>query len=311
MLPKRIVSALLWLAAFCFATGIFLATTQLLRGLPPTAPVAVGRVTIEKISKSRDYATALLFFLLVPAATVWLYRAGTRENERLRSKIAWHRDAEGMANLVSLLFVAPFFLAPFLYLTTFKPGWPLLIPLALSQLAPRVVIALHGTRWLRDLFTRELVPFHTLIAVEALAWILFRYIGTGKRIAHIPTLFLEVVFVAFVVALFWGAFVLIARLAFFATSIRTEVALQRIAIAALPLTILPVFSLSFVSAGVAISIVMPLVVLAIFFALRDDAPIDPRAVRNLTAFVVLPVLLYVVSYASTAALTQWIDLFHR
>ena len=310
-LPKRIVSALLWLAAFCFATGIFLAATQLLRGLPPTAPVAVGRVTIEKISKSRDYATALLFFLLVPVATVWLRGAGERENERLRRKIAWHRDAEGMANLVSLLFVAPFFLAPFLYLTTFKPGWPLLIPLALSQLAPRIVIALQGTRWLRELFTRDLVPFHTLIAVEALAWILFRYIGTGKRIAHVPTLFLEVVFVAFVVALFWGAFVLIARLASFAVSIRTEIALQRIAIAALPLTILPLFSINFVSATVAISIVMPLVLLAIFFALRGDAAIDPRAVRNLTAFVVLPVLLYVVSYASTAALTQWIDLFHR
>lgn len=311
LLPKRILSALLWLAAFCFATGIFLAATQLLRGLPPTAPVAVGRVTIEKVSKAHDYAAALLFFLLVPAATVWLHRAGTRENDRLRGKVDWHRDAEGIANLVSLLFVAPFFLAPFLYLTTFKPGWPLLIPLALSQLAPRVVIALHGTRWLRALFARDLVPFHTLIAVEALAWILFRYVGIGRRIAHVPTLFLEIVFVAFVVALFWAAFVLIARLATFTTGLSAEVALQRLAVAGLPLTILPLFPIRFVSAGPAISIVMPLVLLAIVLALRHDAPVDPRAIRNLTAFVILPVLLYVVSYASTASLSQWIDLFHR
>jgi len=311
LLPKRIISALLWVAAFCFATGIFLAATQLLRGLPPTAPVAVGRVTIEKISKSRDYATALLFFVLVPAGTIWLYRLGARENRRLRRAVAWHRDSEGLQNLVSMLFVAPFFLAPFLYLTTFKPGWPLIIPLALSQLAPRIVIVLHGTRWLRALFDRELVPFHTLIVVEALSWILFRYIGTGKRIAHIPTLFLEIVFVALVVALFWGAFVLVARLASFAIPISTGVALQRIAVAGLPLVALPILSIQFVHAEVATSVVIPLTVIAIAIALRGRTPIEPRPVRNMTAYVILPVLLYCLSYASTAALTQWIDLFHR
>lgn len=307
-LPRRAISALLWVAAFAFASGIFLGCTLLLRGLPPTAPVAIGRVTIEKISKSRDYATALLFFLIVPVATIALYRAGTKHDEALRGLAG--RD-EGDRNIVSLLFVTPFFLAPFLYLTTFKWGWPLVLPLVLSQAGTRLFIEARGSRWLRRLFTPELLPFQALIAIEALAWILFRYIGTGKRIAHIPTLFLELLFVAFFVAAFWTAFVLIARLASWSLSIDFEVALQRIAVAALPLVVLPAFSLAFVTAGTAISIVMTLVGVLIVLSLRSENPVDGRAVRTLLAFVILPILLYFLSYASTASLTQWIDLFHR
>ena len=69
---RRILNALLWLAAFFFACGIFLGATQLLRGVPPTPPVAVGRVTVEGASKLRDYLAVLLFFLIVPAALVLL-----------------------------------------------------------------------------------------------------------------------------------------------------------------------------------------------------------------------------------------------
>ena len=63
--------ALLWLAAFFFACGIFLGATLLLRGVPPTPHVAVGRVTVEDASKLRDYLAVLLFFVLVPPATIW------------------------------------------------------------------------------------------------------------------------------------------------------------------------------------------------------------------------------------------------
>ncbi|MEO8033796.1 MAG: hypothetical protein ABI837_05140 [Acidobacteriota bacterium] len=307
-LPRRALSALFWLAAFAFASGLFLGTTLLLRDLPPTAPVAVGRVTIEKVSKARDYGTALLFFMIVPAGTIALFRLGSRHNERLRQRAG---TDEGLRNLVSLLFVSPFFLAPFLYLTTFKWGWPLVLPLLLSLGAPRVVIAAHSTRWLRDLLSRQLVPFHSLIVVEALAWILFRYIGTGKRIAHIPTLFLEVVFVAFFVAAFWCALVLIARLSAFTIRMPVDRAFERITIAAMPLVVLPAMSLAFLGAGTAISIVMTLILVMLVVALRDSTAIDGRDVRNLTAFVILPILLYCLSYASTASLTQWIDLFHR
>ena len=306
-LAAGVIRALLWLAAFCFAAGLFLAATLLLRGVPPTPHVGVGRVTVENASKLRDYLTVLLFFLIAPAATIPLFRLGLRENDRLRNAV----DGDGVRNLVSLLFVTPFFLAPFLYLTTFKPAWPVLIPVAISQLLPRAVITWQRRMWVRRLFVAEMEPFHALIAVEALAWILFRYIAVGKRIAHIPTLFLELAFIAFFIALFWLAFLLVARIAAFTSDLTTEEALQRIAIAALPLVILPPLAILFVPGSTAIAIagVMMLIALPLMLMKRDA--IDGRHVRNLIAFAILPFLLFCISYASTASLTQWIDLFHR
>jgi len=304
VLDRRTINGAIWLAAFCFAAGIFLGATQLLRGIPPTPNVAVGRVTIEHASKLRDYLTALLFFILVPAATLWLQRLGVRQEEIFRRRSA-HPD------LASALFIAPFFLAPFLYLTTFKWGWPLLIPLAASQLGPRALIGYERTHWIRRLLARDMAPANGLIVFEALAWIFFRYIAVGRRIAHVPTLFLEIVFVAFFIAAFWAAFALIARLATLAKDVTMEVALQRVAVGAMPILVLPLMALSFLPGAKAISIVMPLVVVTILFALRGNAPIDPQALRRITAYAAVPFLLYCVSYASTAALTQWIDLFHR
>src|SRR3954462_15418164 len=86
-LPAGVIRALLWLAAFCFAAGLFLAATLLLRAIPPTPHVAVGRVTVENASKLRDYLTALLFFLITPAATTPVFRLGARENDRLRNAV--------------------------------------------------------------------------------------------------------------------------------------------------------------------------------------------------------------------------------
>jgi hypothetical protein len=306
-LATSVIRSLLWLAAFCFAAGIFLTATLLLRGVPPTAHVAVGRVTVENASKLRDYLTALLFFIVAPAATIPLYRLGAHENERLRAAVA----GDGTRNLVSILFLAPFFLAPFLYLTTFKPAWPVIIPIAVSQLLPRAVITWQRTQWVRQLFVRTMEPYHALIAVEALAWILFRYIAVGKRIAHIPTLFLEIAFIGFFIALFWLAFLLLARIAAFTFDLTTEAALQRIAIAGLPLVILPALAILFVRGNVAISIVIAMVLVALPLTLNKREPIDGGAVRNLVAFAILPLLLFCISYASTASLTQWIDLFHR
>lgn len=306
-LAEGVIRSLLWLAAFCFATGIFLAATLLLRDVPATPHVAVGRVTVENASKLRDYLTALLFILVAPAATIPLYRLGARENERLRAAAI----GDGARNLVSILFIAPFFLAPFLYLTTFKPAWPVLIPIAISQLLPRSVITWQSRRWVRRLFAPEMAPFHALISVEALAWILFRYIAVGKRIAHIPTLFLELAFIAFFIALFWLAFLLVARIAAFTFDLTTEAALQRIAIGALPLVILPALAILFIQGDRAISIVVVMMLIALPLLLMKRDPIDGREVRNLVAYAILPFLLFCISYASTASLTQWIDLFHR
>jgi len=297
-LNERAIRALLWVAAFSFAVGIFLSLTLLLRALPPTAPVAVGRVTVEGASKLRDYLAALLFFIVVPPATIVLYRAGVHQLESFRGVGAF-------------FFVAPFLLAPFLYLTTSKWGWPVLIPLAASQAGPRVVMALERTRWLRNLFRRDMLPFHTAIVVEAMAWVMFRYIAVGRRIAHIPTLFLEAFFILFFVSLFWCAFLLIARIATFTIGLDTEIALQRLSVAALPLVALPAMALMFVPGEVAIAIAMAVFLCAIAVAFSGRTPIDSRGMRAVTAYGVIPLLLYCASYASTAALTQWIDLFHR
>src|SRR5512140_3165482 len=97
-LPQRALAALLWIAAFCFATGIFLSSTLLLRGIPPTAHVAVGRVTIENASKTRDYATAGLFFAMVPLR---LRREGQREVAGLAG-VARKRRAAAEPRLAAL-----------------------------------------------------------------------------------------------------------------------------------------------------------------------------------------------------------------
>src|SRR5207237_8672867 len=82
-MTARIRSALLWIAAFAFACGIFFCLALLLRDLPETTPVAIGIVTIEHVSKARDYAAAALFLLLVPLLTIALRRAGERATRRL------------------------------------------------------------------------------------------------------------------------------------------------------------------------------------------------------------------------------------
>ncbi|HSP16848.1 MAG TPA: hypothetical protein VLV78_19030 [Thermoanaerobaculia bacterium] len=305
-LPQRAISALVWIAAFCFASGIFLASTQLLRGLPPTPHIAVGRVTIENASKLRDYATEALFFLIAPVATVFLQRYGTRINDRLR------RNAiGGRKDLVSLLFITPFFLAPFLYLTTSKWGWPLLIPLAASQALPWTAITVQRTWWLRRLPRRDLAPYHAMILANGFAWILFRYIATARRIAHVPTLFLEIVFVLFFMLLFWAVFIFMARLASLLNGVDFEIALKRLAIAGLPLVILPFLALALLPPAAAISVVMIAVLVAIAFALRGGEVEPPERVRAIVAYAVIPLLLYALSYASMANAAQFLDLFHR
>ena len=87
-LYDRIASALLWLAAFSFATGVFFSFTLWFGALPPVKPVAVGVVTIEHYSKLRDYLGAALFMMLVPALTVWFRRFGERFVARTEKQVA-------------------------------------------------------------------------------------------------------------------------------------------------------------------------------------------------------------------------------
>ncbi len=294
-LADRIVAALAWIAAFCLAAGVFFSLTLLLRNLPPTPPEAIGLVTIERYSKLRDYLGAALFFLLVPPLTIWLHRLFTRKRHRTFAE--------------SALFLVPYFFSPFFYLTTGKVGWILGIPIALSLGAPRLLRVVQTRKWIRDTFRDELRPYHALLFCEALAWLFYRYIVNARRIAHIPTLFLEVVFVALFMALFWAAAMLIARLAELNLARDRDDVFKRIAVAALPIVALPFLAAAWVPLKPARPVmIVTLILCAALSALR---PLKPRAAWRLAAYAIIPALIYLFSYASTAQLSQWIDLFHR
>ena len=301
-LYDRIAAAVTWVAAFAFACGVFLSLTLSLKLLPPTAPVAIGLVTIERYSKLRDYLGAALFFVLVPPLTVWFARLGSPIVARLRKQ-------RGMTG--ALLFTAPFILSPLLYLTTGKIGWILILPAAIAFLATRALLFFDSHAWLRRLLQRDLNPYHALLFAEAFSWILYRYLVTGRRIAHYPTLLLETVFVALFIALFWGVAFYAARLSHIEFGGDDAEVFRRLTTAAVPmvaLPLIPIFSVPTTHPAAALTIVL-LVVAAIALRLRD--PLAPRAAWSLAAFVLLPFLVYVVSLTSTAHLTQWVDLFHR
>jgi hypothetical protein len=297
-LYDRITGALVWIAAFCLAAGVFLSITLLFNGLPPTKPVAVGVVTIERYSKLRDYLGAALFFLLVPPLTVWLRRLFGRVAARMPTMSA------------RVLFLAPYLFAPLFYLTTGKVGWILLLPVALSLAGPRALQFTRRHRWFRELFRPDLGPYHLLLFCEALSWLFYRYLVTGRRIAHIPTLFLEVVFVAMFLAIFWAAAILIARLCELQFGRRSEDVFRRITVAALPLVVLPFLAAVWVPLPQPrlINVIALIVITLLAFRVR---PMSARAARNLSTFLIIPALIYLFSYASTAQLSQWIDLFHR
>ena len=296
----RILSALLWIAAFCYAAGVFQSITLLFRSLPPTEPAGIGVITIERYAKSRDYLGAALFFLIVPPLTIWLRGALGKAAAKFRGE-----------PLAAIAFALPFFLAPFFYLTTGKVGWILLLPLALSYAAPRGVLFWKTRRWLRDLFAPELRPFHALVFVEGLSWILYRYLVTSRRIAHIPTLFLEVVFAIAFLALFWGIAFLIVRLTTLHFGRQPEEVFRRVAVAGLPLVALPFIAVLHVPTTWPRMIVIAVLLSCVLVGLRVKTPMAPRTAWKLAAYAIIPALIYAVSYASTAHLSQWIDLFHR
>jgi len=289
-LYDRIASAFVWIAAFCLATGVFLSITLLFRSLPPTDPVAIGLVTIERYSKLRDYLGAALFFLLVPPLTIVLHRPLSRAKHPLAT--------------------IPYFFSPLFYLTTGKVGWILGIPIALSFGGPRLLRFAQTRLWLRRMFREELRPYHALLFTEALAWLFFRYLVTARRIAHIPTLFLEVVFVAMFLAIFWAAALLIARMAELNFGCDAEETFKRITVGSLPIVLLPFLAAAWVplKPARAVMTITLIVCAALAMIVR---PMKPRTAWRLAAYAIIPALIYLFSYASTAQLSQWIDLFHR
>lgn len=292
-LLASVTAALLWLAAFSYASGVFFALTMLTTWLPPTPPLAVGIVTILHYSKLRDYVNASLFFVTVPLLTLWFRRLFPR----------WGGGAPS-------IFYAPFLLAPFFYLTTGKAGWVLLLPPLIAFAAVRALDVTTSSRWLRDFFARELWPYHALLFAESIGWIVFRYIVTGRRIAHIATLFLEVPFLVLFFAVFWAVALLISRLAELHFGVERTLGFRRITTAAMPFVALPFAGFIEVPTPSAPYVTMVAILLVALLALRVR-PLQPRSAWRVAAYVLFPILVFTISYASSAHVTQWVDLFHR
>lgn len=304
-LLDEVTGALLWIAAFSFACGVFLCLALLLRNLPPTAPVAIGLVTIEHASKLRDYATAALFFVLVPPLTVWFRRLGAGTDAFYRRQVSVeHRTT------ASILFSVPYLLSPALYVTTGKVGWVLVLPLALSNAGPRALALFDHRLWVRRLLRRDLWPSYAIILTGGMSWILYRYLDTWKRLAHIPTLFLELVFIALFLAIFAGIAIYAAFLSELLFGCSSEEVLRRIAIGASLLVVLPIVGMAWVPTPHRALIVVVALLAVTLVALRVRPP-QPGTAWKFAAYLLIPLLLYCVSYGSTARLSGWIDLFHR
>lgn len=304
-LNDRIRGALLWTAAFSFACGIFLAATLGFGVFPPTRPTSVGIVPILGYSKMADYAGGVLFMTAVPLLTVLFHRLGGR---LLAKELQLAPPSARM--VVTAAATIPFFLSPIFHVTTGKVGWTLLLPPFAAWGAVRGLRLWRGTAWLRSAITRAERPYHTLVLTGATGWLLYRYIAAGRRIAHSPTLFLEVLFAAAFYAIFWSVAILAARLALLHVGADQLSAYRRIACATALLAFLPLVALADVPARHAVATVVTALLVVALVALRMKSPLSPDGAWRLAAYGLLPLLIYTISYASTAQLSQWIDLFH-
>lgn len=302
-------AVLLWSASFAYACTFFFAANKLLRDVPPTPAVGIGRVTVDGVSKMRDYLGAGLFYILVPLLTVGFAHAGRRLHAWTLKPL--HRRSPETQLAAMALLALPFLLAPFFFLTTRKELWGILLPPVLAAGCVRAAALFQTRLELRSLFAERFRPYQWLLVFEASAWLLFRYLGTGKRIAHIPTFFLEVVFVAFFLLLFWlVAFFLARSIAFLFARPLTEV-FESFVIGATPLLLLPALGLTRVPAEWLMVLVYPITAITIALAIGKRVRWPADRVWGLAAYVIAPMLLFCVSYGSTAHLSQWIDLFHR
>jgi hypothetical protein len=262
-------------------------------------------VTVDRVSKARDYAGAMLYYILVPVAALPLRRGLERYHRRLAPRLAGERRV-----LSAALFALPYALAPFLFLTTRKELWGILFPLAVCSFGPLALHAHAGRRAARDLFGRESLPVHALLLTEGASWVLFRYLATGARIGHIPTLFLEVPFAIFFTLLFWAAAILVARtwaLSSFGSTIGNA---AKVGIAATPLLFLPLATLGRLDPRPTATIAWGGIAAGAVALLLWRRSIAVR-IRPALAWIVIPALLFVVGWASVAGTLRWIDLFHR
>ena len=308
-LIRKLTSGLLWLAAFCFSLALYLTVSKSVRDLPSTDPVAVGRITVDGFSKLGDYVGAAVFYLLVPLATVGFRMLLERV---LRSLNARLEDGSGRTRIAASLALAlPLCLSPFLFIATRSEGRALFFPIILSALASWSVRAWTRHEWLRSLFRRDLQPFHAIVVSAAFSWLLFHYTTSGARLASDRTLFLEI---PFIILLFSGFTAATIGLAWLIARVRGEIVedvFPRVAWAASPMLLLAPLGLSRIESSRSLWAVGALCALALLAATFLRRTISPKRTRWIAGWLVFPMLLFCLNYASTASSTHWTDLFHR
>ncbi|MDX1584172.1 MAG: hypothetical protein R3338_11300, partial [Thermoanaerobaculia bacterium] len=301
---RAVRSIVIHVASFAYAMGFFISTKKFL-DFPATDPIAVGRVTVEAASKLQDYVRFGYFILIVPLLTLllihWLPRIGRRVV----------RSIPRQTPLSIVAFASlPLAISPFLYLTTYKEVWSVLLPPLLAWLVLAGWIAFARFEWLRSILSAGDRETHALVVTEGLALILFRYIATGSRIAHIPSLLLETIFLLFFLALWWVT-VLALALLIARTPDELEPAWRRVAAGCFPLMLLPVASILPVQPLAAFAAALLVTVLGIALFLLAKISLTRATIAAMTAWIAAPLVIFVLSYASSAHTTGWVDLFHQ
>lgn len=226
------------IAAFSYAAGIFVSTKKFL-DFELADPVAIGRVTIDGVSKLQDYVRFGFFLLLVPLLTILLIHSLPRIGRRLT------RSVPDLIMPLPIVAIAalPLILSPVLYLTTYKELWSILLPPMLSLMVVKGWVLRARWERLRELLRSTNRGTHGLILAEGVAILLYRYVATGSRIAHMPSLLLEAIFITVFLALWWSA---LASLALFWSGRRRQDprrVLDCVAGGAFPLVFLPLVAL--------------------------------------------------------------------
>lgn len=308
--PDRVFRALIvYIASFAYAMGFYISTKKFL-DFSPTDPVAVGRVTVEAASKLQDYVRFGYFVVLVPFLTLLLAHWLPRLEKRITSPASATEPPLPVFGLAAL----PLVLSPFLYLTTYKELWSVPFPPLLSWMALASWVLIERFDWIRAILRAGERGTHALIVAEGMALLLFRYIATGRRIAHIPSLLLETIVVAVLLVVWWSAFVAASHLGSRNRSDDAELlgTWRRLAAGASPLCLLPLAAILPLKPFPAflVAVIVAATGIALFTSLKIDPPAQ-AVVDVIVAWFAVPVVVFVLSYASSAHTSGWVDLFHQ
>lgn len=306
-LSRGLVSALVWIGSLAFAIAWFFSIQKLLRSVPPTEPFAIGRITLDGASKLRDYLGAAILYLFVPVATVAFHRIGSAFFAFLIRTL--HPTRARL--LAALLFTLPYAVSPMLFIATRSEGRSIIFPILFSMLGVYLVNLWEREASLRNLFRRELHAYHALVCAAGCAVLMFRYTTTGSRLANDRTLFLELPLIGLSLLMLLAAVLGIARLAARLRGESAEDVFPRIAWATSPLLLLAPLGLTEMPAGRTLLIVAAFSVALLLAGGFVRRRISVTSTRFIVAWVIVPMLLFCLNYASTASSTHWTDLFHR